>query len=119
MFPPLPPSSKQTLLIVSAAFFEISFPARVDPVKETISISGWLDICVPTPAPSPFTKLNTPSGNPTSSIISANNIPEIGAISDGLSIIVHPVANAGTTLRAIWFIGQFHGVINPHTPIGS
>ena len=40
MFPPLPPSSKQTLLIVSAAFFEISLPARVDPVKETISISG-------------------------------------------------------------------------------
>ena len=42
-----------------------------------------------------------------------------GAISDGLSIIVQPVAKAGITLSAIWFIGQFQGVINPQTPIGS
>ena len=56
---------------------------------------------VPTPAPSPFTKLNTPFGKPASSIISANSIPEIGAISDGFKIIVHPVANAGTTFKAI------------------
>jgi acyl-CoA reductase-like NAD-dependent aldehyde dehydrogenase len=40
ILPPFPPSSKQTLLIVSAAFLEISLPARVEPVKETISISG-------------------------------------------------------------------------------
>ena len=76
-------------------------------------------MCVPTPAPSPLTKLNTPDGNPASSIISANNIPEIGAISDGLSTIVHPEAKAGTTFKAIWLIGQFHGVIKPQTPIGS
>ena len=101
MFPPLPPNSRQTLLIVSAAFFEINLPARVEPVKETISISGWLEMWVPTPAPSPFTKLNTPFGKPASSIISANSIPEIGAISDGFKIIVHPVANAGTTFKAI------------------
>ena len=101
MFPPLPPSSKQTLLIVSAAFFEISLPARVEPVKETKLISGWLDISVPTPAPSPLTKLNTPGGNPASSIISANNIADNGANSDGLSIIVQPVANAGTTFKPI------------------
>ena len=50
MFPPLPPSSKQTFLIVSAAFFEISLPARVEPVNETKLISGWLEISVPTPA---------------------------------------------------------------------
>ena len=115
----MPPSSRHTLLIVSAAFFEINRPALVEPVKETISMSGWLEICDPTPTPSPLTKLNTPFGKPTSSIISANNIPEIGAISDGFKIIVQPVAKAGTTLRAIWFIGQFHGVISPQTPIGS
>ena len=115
----MPPNSRHTLLIVSAAFFEINLPALVEPVKEIISISGWLDIWVPTPAPSPFTRLNTPFGNLTSSIISANNIPEIGAISEGFKIIVHPVANAGTTLRAIWLIGQFQGVINPQTPMGS
>ena len=100
MFPPLPPNSRQTLLIVSAAFLEINFPALVEPVKETISISVWLEISVPTPAPSPFTKLKTPFGNLASSIISANNIPDIGAISEGFKIMVHPVAKAGATLAA-------------------
>ncbi len=42
-----------------------------------------------------------------------------GAISDGLRIIVQPVASAGKTLQAIWLSGQFHGVIIPTTPIGS
>ena len=32
---------------------------------------------------------------------------------------MHPVASAGYTLTAIWLSGQFHGVINPQTPIGS
>ena len=50
---------------------------------------------------------------------SLNNTPDSGAISDGLSTIVHPASNAGTTFNTIWFIGQFHGVINAHTPIGS
>ncbi len=44
---------------------------------------------------------------------------EYGATSEGLSTIVQPVASAGNTLQAIWLIGQFHGVISPHTPIGS
>jgi len=42
----------------------------------------------------------------------------IGAISDGLSTIVQPAAMAGATLQAIWFCGQFHGVMKPQTPIG-
>ncbi len=33
--------------------------------------------------------------------------------------MVQPVASAGTTLQAIWLIGQFQGVIRPQTPIGS
>ena len=33
--------------------------------------------------------------------------------------MVQPVARAGTTLQAIWLIGQFQGVIRPQTPIGS
>jgi len=43
---------------------------------------------------------------------------EKGEISLGLRIIVQPVASAGATLQAIWFIGQFHGVMRPQTPIG-
>ncbi len=44
---------------------------------------------------------------------------ENGAISLGFSTIVQPAASAGATLQAIWFAGQFHGVMRPHTPTGS
>ena len=33
--------------------------------------------------------------------------------------MVQPATKAGATLQAIWFIGQFHGVISAHTPIPS
>ena len=33
--------------------------------------------------------------------------------------MVQPAASAGATLQAIWFAGQFHGVMRPHTPTGS
>jgi hypothetical protein len=52
-------------------------------------------------------------------MISDQMMASIGASSDGFSTIVQPAANAGRTLQAIWLIGQFHGVIRPHTPIGS
>jgi hypothetical protein len=52
-------------------------------------------------------------------MISANTIPLNGAISLGLSTTVQPAAIAGATLQAIWFIGQFQGVIRPATPIAS
>ncbi len=42
-----------------------------------------------------------------------------GVNSLGLSTIVQPAASAGATLHMIWLAGQFHGVISPHTPIGS
>ncbi len=64
MFGDLPPSSCATRFTVSAAAFATRMPARVEPVKETMSISGWLEIAAPTPGPSPFTRLNTPFGTP-------------------------------------------------------
>ena len=33
--------------------------------------------------------------------------------------MVQPAARAGATLQAIWFSGQFHGVIKPTTPMPS
>jgi hypothetical protein len=42
-----------------------------------------------------------------------------GHSSDGFRIIVLPPASAGATFSAIWFSGQFHGVIMPTTPMGS
>src|SRR3546814_4753728 len=63
--------------------------------------------------------LNTPAGTPALSSTSAKICAEYGASCGGLSTIVHPVASAGRTLTATWFIGQFHGVIIAQTPIGS
>src|SRR6056300_1196330 len=96
-FGDLPPSSSDTVLTVSAAALLINTPARVDPVNDTTSISGCADNKLPTPAPSPFTILKTPAGNPAASIHSANRMLDIGAISDGFNTIVHPAANAAPT----------------------
>ena len=52
-------------------------------------------------------------------MISAKMMAFSGATSDGFSTIVQPAASAGATLQAIWFSGQFQGVIIPHTPTGS
>ena len=49
----LPPSSCVTRLTVGAALRATSTPARVDPVNDTMSTSGWLDSATPTPGPSP------------------------------------------------------------------
>ena len=67
----LPPSSWVTRLTVAAAFLATSIPARVEPVNETMSTSGWLERATPTPAPSPCTRLNTPAGTPAACMISA------------------------------------------------
>jgi len=49
----------------------------------------------------------------------ATTLADSGAIMDGSSAKAHPVANAGATLEPIWWSGQFHGAMSPHTPIGS
>ena len=67
----LPPSSWVTRFTVGAASLATSTPARVEPVNDTMSMSGWLARATPTPAPSPLTKLNTPAGTPAASRISA------------------------------------------------
>ena len=104
---------------MGAAALATSTPARVEPVNDIMSTSGWADSVAPTVGPSPLTRLKTPAGTPASSRISANKMALKGAISEGLSTIVQPAANAGATLQAIWLIGQFHGVMKPHTPAGS
>ncbi len=115
----LPPSSWHTRLTVGAAFFATSMPARVEPVKDTMSTPGCALIAAPTVGPSPLMRLKTPGGTPAASRISAKIWPEKGAISEGLRTIVQPVASAGATLQAIWLAGQFQGVMKPQTPIGS
>ena len=119
MLADLPPSSCATRFTVGAAERATSTPARVEPVNDTMSTPGCSAIAWPTVGPSPFTRLNTPAGTPAACRISANRLALSGAISVGFSNIVQPAASAGATLQAIWLIGQFHGVISPHTPTGS
>ena len=119
MFGDLPPSSWLTRFTVAAARRATSVPARVEPVNEIMSRSGCSLIATPTSGPRPLTRLKTPLGTPASCMISAKIKAEVGVNSDGFRSMVQPAASAGATLQAIWFSGQFHGVIMPMTPIGS
>ena len=92
MFADLPPSSRHTRLTVLAAASPTRTPASVEPVKETKSTSGWLDMASPTTLPRPMIRLKTPAGVPASSMISARATPEAGEASEGLRTIVHPAA---------------------------
>ena len=62
--------SEVTRFTVGAASLATSTPARVDPVNDTMSMSGWLARATPTPGPSPLTRLYTPAGTPAASRIS-------------------------------------------------
>src|SRR5262249_60067059 len=108
-----------TRFTLAAAAIATATPARVEPVNDIMSTPGCEEMASPTVGPSPFTRLKTPAGTPASSRIWAHRRPLSGAISLGLSTIVHPAASAGSTLQAIWLTGQFHGVIRPHPPIRS
>jgi hypothetical protein len=55
------------------------------------------DIASPTIGPIPLIRLNTPAGTFASWSISAIIIDERGAISEGLSIAVHPEAKQGAS----------------------
>ena len=71
-----------------------ALPARVEPVKDTMSMSGCFEMASPTSAPVPVTMLNTPAGRPTSSMTSARMKASSGATSLGLSTTVQPAAIA-------------------------
>src|SRR5207248_2667102 len=78
---------------------------RAEPVNDTMSMSGCPAMASPTVGPVPVTRLNTPAGNPTSSMISARMKALSGVTSLGLSTTVQPAARAGATLAAIWWRG--------------
>ena len=115
----LPPSSRATRFTVPAAIAAIRLPARVDPVNEIMSTSGWDTSASPMSGPLPLTRLKTPVGSPISSKISASAKTSSGVTSVGLTTTVHPAAKAAATLRATWCSGKFHGVMQPTTPTGS
>ena len=101
----LPPSSRATAFTDCEASSLTRLPARVEPVNDTMSMSGWPAIASPTTGPVPDTRLKTPAGSPTSSMISARMKALSGVTSLGFSTIVQPAARAGATLLAIWCSG--------------
>ena len=97
----LPPSSRVTFLMVSAASAATRLPARTDPVKLTMSTIGCDAIASPTAGPYPVTMLSTPAGRPMASQASASSRAFSGATSLGFSTTVQPAASAGATFAMI------------------
>lgn len=67
----------------------------MEPVKETMAMSGCVISACPATGPVPVTMLMTPSGMPASWAASANITEVSGVSSDGLSTMVLPAATAG------------------------
>ncbi len=105
MLADLPPSSSDTFFTFSAASCITRLPARVEPVNDTASTSGCDARASPTTGPTPVTRLNTPGGNPISSMMSASANALSGATSLGFNTTVQPAAMAGATFSTIWNSG--------------
>ncbi len=115
----LPPSSRVTLLMFSAAAFATARPVAVEPVNATLSTPGCPASAAPVSRESPVTTLTTPGGNPASASSSTNPSVEAGECSDGFTTTVQPAASAGASFQLISSSGEFHGVIAATTPTGS
>ena len=74
----LPPSSSRTPVMFCAAAAATCAPTAVEPVNAILSTSGWAASALPTAGPNPVTTLNTPGGNPASSISAASSTAEAG-----------------------------------------
>ena len=97
----MPPNSRDTFLISLAAFSIILEPVAPEPVNDIILTLGCSLNGLPTPSPSPLTKLNTPLGTPAFSKISAKIIAANGVSSEGFNTTGLPAANAAANLRDV------------------
>ena len=98
----------------------MSSPVFDSPVNEMSGTSGCFTSESPAypSSPKPLTRLNTPSGRPASSKMSAHSCADSGVNSAGLRTTVFPVAIAGASFHDSSMNGVFHGVMRPATPIG-
>src|SRR5437762_3281679 len=83
MFGDLPPSSSVTRFSARPALAPISRPTSVEPVKASLSTSGWSTSAAPI-WPSPVITLSTPSGIPASSASSPSRVAGRGRDVDDL-----------------------------------
>ena len=118
MFGDLPPSSKVTGMIFSAAYCMIKRPVVVSPVKAILAMRRLLAKGLPASTPKPLTTFNTPGGS-KSLINSIKIIMLAGVCSAGFSTMQLPAAKAGASFQIAINSGKFHGIICPTTPKGS
>src|SRR5215469_4552007 len=114
----LPPSSRESFLMVSALCFISSRPTSVEPVKVTLRTSGLEVSSPPIAFELPVSTLNTPAGIPARSAKAARAKAEYGVALAGFATMVQPEANAGPALRVIIAAGKFQGVMAAQTPMG-
>ncbi|MCY1275096.1 hypothetical protein D9M70_237290 [compost metagenome] len=94
-------------------------PTAVEPVKDTLLISGCEARALPTVLPPPVMTLNTPAGMPASKASSARRRAVSGVSLAGLMTTVQPQARAGISFQVVIISGKFHGTMPATTPTGS
>ena len=115
---PLPPSSAVNGTMFSAAARPMWRAVSGDPVKLIRVTRRSPTRGGPTSSPMPWTRLNTPGGNPASTVRSASSEHDSGDHSAGLSTTVLPAARAGASFHVDSMNGAFHGVITTAGPAG-
>ena len=118
MLAAFPPSSRVRPLSVPATAFPISRPTAVEPVKATLSMSGWRTSAMPI-SPGPVTMLTTPGGSSACAQTSAKRSAVSGVELAGFRTTVLPAARAGAIFQASMRSGKFQGMIWAATPSGS
>ena len=92
--------------MVGAPAAAIRTPTAVDPVNDTMSMSGDEVSTDAGSGPWALTRLTTPGGNPTSSSTRASSTMASGSWGAGLMTTVFPMASAGATLPAMLVRGK-------------
>ncbi len=112
----LPPSSSVRRFSVLAALDITFLPVEAEPVNTILPMPSCDDIAAPMVS-SPAMPLTTPAGS-TSFISSIIRSVDSGVYGEGLFTTVLPARIAGMMCQIAISTGQFHGVIEPTTPIG-
>jgi hypothetical protein len=114
-----PPSSSVVGLTCRAASAPTVIPTGVEPVSDTLRMTGEAISVSEIRAGSPNTTLTAPGGKPAASSASTIASAVAGVSSDGLMTQEQPAASAAASLRVGPVAGKFQGVNAATGPTGS
>src|SRR5204862_2974802 len=117
MFGDFPPSSSEMRLMSREANSMMRRPTLVEPVKETLRMSGCVLSASPTAPPGPGKTWSTPGGKPAEWPISPSATAVSGEIDAGFNTTQFPAANAGAAFQQAMGNGKFQGTMQATTPI--